>query len=107
VYTTKEVKKDNNINSGEDHRVFRESEFKKTLARFIKSPANPDGQYSLETVKAFYEFWSEWDTKKNKMAWELKPTWEVAKRLSTWARKEKEYNPKKQNQVIDYANIGN
>lgn len=91
--TNKEDNNDNNLNDVESRRIFRESEFKKTLYPFLKSEKNTNGKYSLEIIKAFYEHWSEWDEKKTKMAWELKDTWEVGKRLSTWARKEVQYTP--------------
>jgi uncharacterized protein YdaU (DUF1376 family) len=43
-----------------------------------------------ERVKAFFEYWSEKTHGGKKMRFELQKTWEVKKRLATWARNEKE-----------------
>jgi hypothetical protein len=93
--TNKEVDNENNINDVESQRVFRENEFKKSLSKFIKTEKNPNGKYSVETAKAFYENWSQWDLKINKMKFEKQDTWELSKRLSTWKRKEDEFKPQK------------
>lgn len=41
--------------------------------------------YTKEMIREFFDFWSETNRSKTKMAFERKPTWEVAKRLRTWA----------------------
>lgn len=70
----------------------RAQEFKLSLYPFV-------GNYPKETVKAFYEYWSEGNASFTKMKFELQPTWETAKRLATWARREKPINHDKHNQV--------
>lgn len=106
--TNKEDKNDNNLNILEDHiKIEREKLFKKQLTVFIKSENNPSGKYTIETVKAFFDHWSQWDNNKGKMAFELKDIWELSKRLSTWQRKESEYSPKEQNNHIDHSHVGN
>lgn len=99
---------DNNNLSILESRRLKESEFKKTLTPFIKTDKNPNGKYSLEMAISFFNHWSEWSDEKNKMNWELKDTWEVGKRLATWAKKEQEFNPKQQKTFNqDFSNVGN
>lgn len=56
------------------------SEFKKTLVPFKE-------QYPMDLLKEFYEYWSEPNTSFTKMKWQLQETWDVKRRLSTWAKR--------------------
>ena len=59
-------------------------------------------EFSKDTVRAFYDYWSEVN-KNNKMKWELQKTWETNLRLSTWKRNENNFNKNgtnKQNTAI-------
>jgi len=47
--------------------------------------------FSKETVRAFFDYWSEKNNSGKKMKWELQQTFEISKRLSTWKRKEKDF----------------
>ena len=40
-------------------------------------------------IRAFFDYWSELNKSETKMRFETNKTWEVAKRLATWANKEK------------------
>lgn len=55
-------------------------------------------RYGKEMIRAFYNHWSELDKSETKMRFEKQPTWEVAKRLATWANREK-FNGKPSNPV--------
>lgn len=46
-------------------------------------------RYGKEMIRAFYDYWSELNKSETKMRFETNKTWEVAKRLATWANKEK------------------
>lgn len=55
-------------------------------------------RYGKEMIRAFYNHWSELDKSETKMRFEKQPTWEVAKRLATWANREK-FNGKSSNSI--------
>jgi len=43
------------------------------------------GQYPKEMIRAFYDYWSEPNRSKTKMRCELERTWDLPRRLKTWA----------------------
>lgn len=45
-------------------------------------------KYGKSMVREFYDYWSEMNRSETKMRFELQKTWEVGKRLATWANKE-------------------
>lgn len=63
----------------------RAKEFYESLVPFV-------GKYGKETLRDFYEYWSEPTQDKKKMRWELQRTWSVSRRLRTWREKEREIN---------------
>lgn len=93
--TNKEDKNNNNLNDVESQRKLRDTDFKKDILKFSIGVQNINGKYSVETCRAFYEHWGQWDLKANKMKFEKEDTWELSKRLSTWKRKEDQFNPVK------------
>lgn len=46
-------------------------------------------RYGKEMIREFYDYWSETNRSGTKMRFEQQPTWETAKRLATWAKREK------------------
>ena len=48
-------------------------------------------QYGAEMVREFFDYWSEFNRSKTKMRFEQQPTWEVGKRLATWARHDSKF----------------
>lgn len=48
-------------------------------------------RYGRETVRDFYNYWTEANRSLTKMRYEQQPTWETAKRLATWAKNENKY----------------
>lgn len=48
-------------------------------------------RYGGETVREFYNYWTEANRSLTKMRYEQQPTWETAKRLATWAKNEHKY----------------
>ena len=60
----------------------REHEFGESLIPYIE-------KYSKETIRAFFNYWSEKSKSGAFMRFELEKTWETAKRLQTWASREK------------------
>lgn len=47
------------------------------------------GQYPKEMIRAFFDYWSELNKSGTRMRYELEKTWELPRRLATWARREK------------------
>lgn len=62
----------------------RKEEFGQSLVPFME-------KYGKEMIRAFYEYWSELTRSETKMRFEKQSTWEVAKRLATWANKDNTY----------------
>jgi hypothetical protein len=83
----------NNIDAAKAATLKRVSDFKDSLYPFTKSKG---GMYENETVKAFFNYWSELNKYETKMLWELKPTFEISKRLATWASRENNFNKTEQ-----------
>lgn len=52
-------------------------------------------KYGKQLLREFYNYWSEWSDRKNKMKWELEDTWEVSKRLVTWSSREDKFKSNK------------
>lgn len=63
----------------------RKEEFRKSLLPFTKYNNNPNGAYSAEMIKAFFEYWYEPNKSRSKMKWESEKTWDLNLRLSRWA----------------------
>ncbi len=62
----------------------RKQDFGESLIPFV-------AKYGKEMIWAFFDYWSEMNKTCTKMRFEQQPTWEVAKRLATWANKDKTY----------------
>jgi hypothetical protein len=65
----------------------REKEFKEAVKKFSSN-------YSIETLKEFYNYWSEPNQSKNKMKFELQDTFDIGRRLLTWSKREKDFTKK-------------
>lgn len=59
----------------------RKDEFGKTLVPFME-------KYGKEMIRAFFNYWSELNKSETKMRYEMQKTWEIGKRLATWASRE-------------------
>ena len=63
-----------------------------TLSRkesFYQSLVPYVSQYPKEMIRAFFDYWSELNKSETKMRYELEKTWELPRRLATWASREK------------------
>lgn len=61
------------------------------ISDFMNSCSPFVNEYSKETVRAFFDYWSEKNKSGSKMKWELQQTFEISKRLATWKKKEKDF----------------
>jgi len=58
--------------------------------------------YPKSMLESFYDYWSEPKSKTNKrMRWQYQPTFEIGRRLKTWAKREKGFKPKGTMSKID------
>jgi len=90
----KEVIKENTLSKSED--------FKLEVFSYEHPIFKGDVSYSKEMLTDFYSYWSEPKSKTNKrMRWEYQPTFEVKRRLKTWAKREKSFKPKNTMSKID------
>ena len=60
----------------------KEQKFKSEVYEFLKL-------YPDEMLKAFISYWTEPNKSKTKMRYELQTTWDLARRLNTWAKNDK------------------
>ena len=67
--------------------ISRKDEFGRSLIPFME-------KYSKDMIRAFFDYWSEMNKSKTKMRFETEKTWEVGKRLATWASNERDFKPK-------------
>lgn len=92
--------KENNRDAAKAATLKRISDFKESLYPYCK----PKGIYDKETVKEFFEYWSELNKSKTKMKWELQQTFEISKRLATWLKNEDKFNKNgKTEQTTDHV----
>lgn len=49
------------------------------------------GKYPKEMLRAFYDYWTEMNKSGTRLRFELQQTFEISKRLATWAGKTKEF----------------
>lgn len=63
----------------------RKKVFKERLYPFTKYPKNPTGMYPAETIKDFFEYWTEPNKAQSKMRFEMEKTWDLKLRLNRWA----------------------
>jgi hypothetical protein len=62
----------------------REKKFKESLYPFTKYTKNPEGMYTPEIIKEFFEYWKEPNKSKSKMRFEMEKTWDLKLRLVRW-----------------------
>ena len=76
-----------NVNVNVNDNVINKREYKFTLSVFEFKES-----YPKEMLNKFINYWTEKNKSKTKMRWELEKTFEISKRLATWASRDKEYN---------------
>ena len=95
----KNKNKNKNRDAAKAATIKRVSDFKKSLYPFTIAKG---GIYSNDTVKDFFEYWSELNKSETKMRWELQTTFQISKRLVTWLKNEKPKfgEPKQQTNIF-------
>lgn len=62
--------------------LFRKDSFYQSLIPYV-------GKYPKDMIRAFFDYWSEMNKSCTKMRFELEKTWELSRRLTTWANRER------------------
>ena len=92
VYVNKKLQA---INNGTDKPVVNieeiEAEIKKRKDKLYKDMMPFIGKYPKEMLRAFYNYWTERNKSGVRMRFELQQTFEIGKRLGTWASRDKEF----------------
>jgi len=78
----------------EQELLIKESLFKKEILDYINT-------YPKEMLKNFFDYWSEANKSKTKMRFEMQPTWDMKKRLATWAKNDKGFKGKPEKGVTE------
>lgn len=81
------------VNVNKNNIEERKLKFAHTLEPFLQ-------KYGRSTLSDFYKYWTEPNKSKTKFKQETKSTWDLALRLSTWAKNETKFNPKKPHEEI-------
>ena len=79
---TKEAPYGDKKNAAKAATLSRKESFYQSLVPFV-------GKYQKEMIRSFFDYWSELNKSETKMRYELEKTWELPKRLATWANREK------------------
>ena len=81
---------ENESNSSINNNIeIRNENFKKLLIPFKQT-------YSIELLKAFFDYWTEPNHAKTKMRFELEKTFDVERRLTTWKKRDNNFSNKQQ-----------
>lgn len=72
--------------------VGEKGEIEKRMLEFKTSIEPHLPKYGKDMCNDFYLYWTELNKSKTKMRFELQKTWEVGKRLATWAKNDKNFN---------------
>ena len=65
----------------------RKEDFYNSLVQFVPT-------YGRDLIRAFFDYWSEFNRSQTKMRYELEKTWQTSRRLATWASRDKNFKPK-------------
>jgi len=76
----------------------RKSEFYNECAVFVQT-------YRKETIRKFFDYWTEPNKSKTKMRFELEKTWDLSRRLSTWDNNEFNFNKNGKQEEKQYRKL--
>jgi uncharacterized protein YdaU (DUF1376 family) len=80
----------------ENENISKEELLKKRESEFVTEVSKYSTKYPLEMLKAFCRYWTEPNKSRTKMKWELEKTFEIGRRLVTWAGNDKTFNRQQQ-----------
>ena len=62
----------------------RKEDFYNSLVQFVP-------MYGRDLIRAFFDYWSEFNRSQTKMRFELERTWQTSRRLATWASRDNNF----------------
>ena len=65
----------------------RKDKFYQSLIPYLKL-------YDKALIRDFFDYWSELNPSQTQMRYEQQKTWELSRRLATWAKREKDFKPR-------------
>lgn len=83
----------NQLTTTKEDKEVKKNSIESRAKDFYEQCASFQGAYSKDMLRAFYDYWTEPNKSKSKMRFEQQTTWELSRRLKTWASKE--YNQAK------------
>lgn len=84
--TTKVVQKKSSAAKAAPNTIdLRKEEFYNSIRPYL-------AKYPKAMLRDFYDYWSELNKSGTKMRFELERTWEVGRRLATWAKRDRNFN---------------
>lgn len=87
--STVSVSVSDNVNVKENNSIdSRKLKFAATLKPFVD-------QFGRDTLKEFYDYWTEPNKSNTKFRQELEKTWSLKRRLQTWIKNESNFKPNK------------
>ena len=105
----KSRKNTNEIRTYNEGNTIKEKEIKEKEKKEVIKPENREAnfkdsvfsfseKYEVKMLESFFNYWAEWNQKKTKMKFELQATFEISKRLATWAANQIKFDNQKNNQ---------
>lgn len=82
----------------EDSINAREQNFRKSLLEF-------KDKYSPEMLTDFADYWTEPNKSRSKLRFELQQTWDLSRRLTTWAKNDNKFSDKKEKTRYTYYEV--
>jgi len=83
--------KANSENENENININKECLLKERETEFKESVKQYSNQYPVNMLKSFCDYWTEPNKSKTKMRFELEKTFEISRRLATWASRDKAF----------------
>jgi len=81
----------NSENENENININKECLLKERETEFKESVKQYSNQYPVNMLKSFCDYWTEPNKSKTKMRFELEKTFEISRRLATWASRDKAF----------------
>lgn len=94
INTTKSIVSSEKKFSASDDAERKMRDFEKRKLAFGHSLEPYIAKFGAETVREFYDYWTEPNKSHSKMKWELEKTWDTNLRLCTWDRRRREKKPR-------------
>lgn len=81
-----------NKQEGKEYKKEKKEEELSTRALIFKKEVLEFKEYPIPTLKEFYIYWTEPNKSRTKLKFEMQDTWETARRLSKWAKRDNNFN---------------